>query len=88
MDGVRRYLTSKPAYADWAHPETWLNKGRWMDEPDKTVNGAKVYTSDELAVIARYVRAPYYECGRVSREVMEQCVAADLLTREEAEAAL
>jgi len=27
---------TKPAYADWAHPSTWLNGERWLDtaEPD------------------------------------------------------
>lgn len=34
--GVDRYLQSKPAYADWCHPKTWLAQGRWMDEQDAT----------------------------------------------------
>lgn len=34
LDGVERYKSNKPAYADWCHPATWLNQGRWMDEPD------------------------------------------------------
>lgn len=32
LDGVARYIAGKPAYADWAHPGTWLRAGRWMDE--------------------------------------------------------
>lgn len=32
LDGVARYIAHKPAYADWAHPGTWLRAGRWMDE--------------------------------------------------------
>lgn len=32
LDGVERYKRSKPDYADWCHPATWLNQGRWMDE--------------------------------------------------------
>lgn len=32
--GVERYKQTKPDYADWCHPATWLNQGRWMDEPD------------------------------------------------------
>ncbi len=35
LAGVDRYLQHKPAYADWAHPKTWLSQGRWMDEPDR-----------------------------------------------------
>jgi hypothetical protein len=34
IDGIARYRKTKPSYADWAHPATWLNQGRWMDEPD------------------------------------------------------
>ncbi len=30
--GVDRYIAHKPSYADWAHPSSWLNAGRWMDE--------------------------------------------------------
>ncbi len=30
--GVDRYVMYKPDYADWAHPTTWLNAGRWMDD--------------------------------------------------------
>lgn len=32
--GVERYILRKPDYADYCHPETFLNKGRWMDEDD------------------------------------------------------
>lgn len=32
IDGVQRYMKGKPSYADWAHPSTWLNQGRWSDE--------------------------------------------------------
>lgn len=35
LAGVERYIADKPAYADWCHPATWLNRGRWMDEPDR-----------------------------------------------------
>jgi len=31
LAGVARYR--KPSYADWCHPTTWLNQGRWLDEP-------------------------------------------------------
>lgn len=31
--GLERYRRTKPDYADWAHPATWLNAERWADEP-------------------------------------------------------
>jgi hypothetical protein len=36
LDGIERYRKTKPAYADWCHPRTWLHQGRWMDEPDSS----------------------------------------------------
>ena len=35
LDGVAFYLQHKPAYADWCMPATFLNQGRWLDEPDQ-----------------------------------------------------
>ena len=32
LDGVALYVQHKPAYADYCHPATWLNSGRWQDE--------------------------------------------------------
>lgn len=32
LSGVTEYVKHKPGYADFAHPATWLNQGRWMDE--------------------------------------------------------
>jgi len=32
LAGIERYRSGKPDYADWSHPATWLNKGRWQDE--------------------------------------------------------
>lgn len=34
LAGVSGYMAHKPEYADWCHPKTWLNQGRWMDEYD------------------------------------------------------
>jgi hypothetical protein len=34
LAGVEVYKRIKPPYADWAHASSWLNAGRWMDEPD------------------------------------------------------
>jgi hypothetical protein len=41
IDGVERYLRHKPSYADWAHPSSWLNAGRWMDEYTEQVTGTR-----------------------------------------------
>jgi hypothetical protein len=35
LEGVDTYKRTKPAYADWCMPATFLNQGRWMDEPDQ-----------------------------------------------------
>jgi hypothetical protein len=32
LAGIQVYLVTKPAYADWCHPKTWLSQGRWLDE--------------------------------------------------------
>lgn len=39
ITGVSRYIENKPAYADWAHPATWLNQGRWDDEYEPVKDG-------------------------------------------------
>ena len=31
LDGIADYIVNKPSYADFCHPTTWLNQGRWMD---------------------------------------------------------
>jgi hypothetical protein len=36
LAGIERYKVMKPTYADWAHPATWLNQERWLDEEDAT----------------------------------------------------
>lgn len=33
MDGLARYMATKPPDRPWCNPETWLNQGRWADEP-------------------------------------------------------
>ncbi|MCE4223424.1 YdaU family protein [Methylobacterium sp. C25] len=33
VDGLARYKASKPPTRDWCHPTTWLNQGRWADQP-------------------------------------------------------
>ncbi len=93
--GLQLYLKTKPAYADWCHPATWLNQGRWMDEPD-TISALKAgisggaYKGESLESIAAIVKragTTWARC-RYPRDVLEQCVAAELLTVEQMEQAL
>lgn len=35
LAGIEAYKAHKPDYADYCHPATWLNQGRWMDEYDE-----------------------------------------------------
>jgi hypothetical protein len=42
LAGIGLYLQYKPVYADYCHPASWLNAGRWMDEwadPVPTTDG-------------------------------------------------
>lgn len=32
LEGVARYIQYKPSYAEYCHPASWLNAGRWLDE--------------------------------------------------------
>jgi hypothetical protein len=47
LDGLERYKQHKPDYADWCHPATFLNKGRWMDEYEVAAPVVKEYWADE-----------------------------------------
>jgi hypothetical protein len=60
LDGIAAYVQHKPAYADFCHPATWLNQGRWDDEYAPatktaggtlvlvaTTDGVDVYSSDD-----------------------------------------
>lgn len=38
LEGVSRYIASKPAWQQWAFPASWLNAGRWEDEIDTAPN--------------------------------------------------
>lgn len=33
LDGIRRYVETKPADHNWCNPATWLNQRRWEDQP-------------------------------------------------------
>ena len=52
LAGVQRYIATKPDYADWCHPTTFLNGGRWMDEPDAAPEKAEMVEVDEETYFA------------------------------------
>ena len=67
------------------HPSTWLNQDRWEDE------GPEFASSDpdqRLRDIASVVRKPWCTRGRYPRDMLQQCVDAGLLTKDEMEAKL
>lgn len=52
MSGLEQYKHSKPDYADWMHPATFLNQRRWEDEYDAPVTGKTYNTQkDGLALL-------------------------------------
>src|SRR5690242_11315797 len=32
LRGIESYIRMKPSYADYCHPKTFLDQGRWLDE--------------------------------------------------------
>jgi hypothetical protein len=47
MDGLRRYIQTKPPDRAWLNPETFINQERWADQP-ATVNHAPVKSENSL----------------------------------------
>lgn len=83
MSGLRLYLKTKPAYADWCHPRTWLNQGRWMDEPDaKPVKPAE-QSLENAAWCIRHGTSGGYILP-VSPENVRACIDAGMVTEEQA----
>ncbi len=41
LDGVKRYIRSKPPDVPWCHPANWLDKERWLDCPAGSNDGPK-----------------------------------------------
>ncbi|MGM4987404.1 hypothetical protein [Tardiphaga sp. 841_E9_N1_2] len=62
MDGLRRYIQTKPPDRAWLNPETFLNQERWTDQPaNVSANNGKtgniIAASDSLLdVIDRFER--------------------------------
>jgi len=38
MAGLARYIVEKPRDRNWCNPATWLNQGRWCDQPAPPVD--------------------------------------------------
>lgn len=83
LDGIAAYLKHKPAYADWAHPSTWLNAGRWMDEYDDSTatRSERPFTSSELAAARDWGRMVGYCPHTPSCESSTACRARYIRTR-------
>lgn len=46
--GLKAYIASKPVDRPWCNPQTWLNQGRWEDQPAAAgTKAAEVATPDE-----------------------------------------
>jgi uncharacterized protein YdaU (DUF1376 family) len=52
MDGLRAYIATKPDDRPWCNPATWLNQGRWDDQPaqinPQNRNGNHVQTTRDI----------------------------------------
>lgn len=79
MDGLRRY---KPKPGFIAHPATWLNGGRWMDEPEPEVdllsnatprNGTRFHPASADGIAAWAATAPDvgYDLVGVAGEILD-----------------
>ena len=69
LDGIERYRNNKPAYADWAHPTSWLNAERWRDQaPDMPSNTA----IDAEERVMETIRAAATEADRRNAESQSQ----------------
>lgn len=55
MAALARYVRTKPPDRHWCHPSTWLNGGRWDDEPAEeplALNGYRNDPRNDRSVIA------------------------------------
>lgn len=64
--GVERYKRHKPDYADWCHPATWLNAGRWMDDYSEPTMGITRQNTPSRAEVISFAKS----CGDSKGYVM------------------
>lgn len=60
LDGIEAYKRRKPDYADYCHPSTFLNQGRWLDEDDE--DGGPAMTLRQTPQPTNRARLNAYEC--------------------------
>ncbi len=56
VTGAQRYVATKPDWQAWAHPATWLNQGRWTDQPAPDTSRMGKQTSRLMAAVANIAR--------------------------------
>jgi len=64
LDGVEHYKRTKPAYADWCMPTTFLNQGRWLDEADDVPTSPEWICPHTPACTGRNACRILQVCGR------------------------
>lgn len=76
LAGIDAYLRSKPGYADFCHPTTWLNQGRWLDAEDEIpAQATRPYTAPEIERYEAWRRSQN-GCGHSPRcEARAECMA-------------
>lgn len=67
LAGVTRYLRIKPGYAEFCHPATWLNQGRWLDEGPSPKAGSSSCPHDPQCRTRRDCIQRIIEDGRRAR---------------------
>lgn len=60
MDGLRRYIASKPSDREWCHAATWLNGERWADQPSERPRPAPLRDTTEDEIYASIRRGTIY----------------------------
>lgn len=67
MAGVAAYIRAKPKDRPWCNPATWLNQGRWEDQPaGSNVPKRTVSTVTDADIIAARELTRRIEAGEVT----------------------
>lgn len=60
MEGLALYKETKPDWKAWCNPATWLNQGRWDDEPADT-KAAQPADGSPVRPCPSYLRRDYHD---------------------------
>jgi len=60
LAGMNRYIANKPDWQHWAHASTWLNGGRWSDEPDSKASDQSTLPIEDITTSTWRVRVGSY----------------------------